>query len=92
MESHDDKITGGELRKHGFLGRNEPVREGSKTVGITVTAVPFELKTRFEQLALDYKIKYGHRITLESLYLIALEQGIPSLEDLENLLSEQPLR
>jgi len=51
-----------------------------------------ELKIRFEHLAIDYKSKYGHRITLESLYLIALEQGIPSFEDLESLLAEQPLR
>jgi len=91
MKSQGDEITGGGPRRHGLIDRNEPLRESPRTAGISVTA-PLELKIRFEHLAIDYKSKYGHRITLESLYLIALEQGIPSFEDLESLLAEQPLR
>jgi len=63
--------------------------EAERTVGVTVTAVPFDLKIRFEQLALDYKIKYGKGITLESLYLLALANGLPTLEGLEALTLEK---
>jgi ABC-type molybdate transport system substrate-binding protein len=67
--------------------RPPPATARTATAGITV-AVDLSLKSRFEQLALDYKAKHGRRVTLETLYVIALERGIPSYEELEAMLED----
>ena len=66
--------------------RPQPATARTKQT-ITV-AVDLELKSQFEQLALDYKAKHGRRVTLETLYVIALERGIPSYEELEAMLED----